>query len=216
MSSEEYLSVSPASVASPIFVKRKVLKPEPILLHTFINEIPTTVRKLNCNAANAEGMDDPVSRLFRRLHITKDEISRHAFIEQNKNYTRNLISTDHETYTLLLLCWNPTKVSPIHDHPCNGCWMRVLKGTVNEKRYCKSEDGSRLMCTSDCTFLEGQNTFIKDSLGYHRIGNEGEEMSMTLHLYSPPIAKCQTWIDEGNVSSITSIMCNFSEYGKKL
>lgn len=177
MPPNEYLSASPASVASPIFIKRKIHKPELLLLHKFINEIPTAVRELNCNAENAEGMDDPVSCLFRRLHITNDEISRHAFIEPNKNYTRNLISTDHQTYTLLLLCWNPTKVSPIHDHPCNGCWMRVLKGTVNEKRYCKSEDGSHLMCTSDRTFVEGQNTFIKDSLGYHRIGNEGGEVS---------------------------------------
>lgn len=29
--------------------------------------------------------------------------------------------TIHKTFTLLLLCWNPGKESPIHDHPCDGC-----------------------------------------------------------------------------------------------
>jgi hypothetical protein len=45
---------------------------------------------------------------------------------------RNLIATDNETFTLMLLCWTPGKESPIHDHPCEGCWMRVVQGCVRE------------------------------------------------------------------------------------
>jgi hypothetical protein len=38
-----------------------------------------------------------------------------------------LIATDDETFTLLLLCWNPSKESPIHDHP----WVRLYNILVD-------------------------------------------------------------------------------------
>ena len=63
------------------------------------------------------------------------ELKEYALLEPNKNYTRNLVATDDETYDLLLLCWNPGKQSPIHDHPCDGCRVRVCKGNVEETRY---------------------------------------------------------------------------------
>lgn len=61
--------------------------------------------------------------------------------DEHKCYTRNLIATDHETFTLLLLCWNGGKASPIHDHPCRGCWMRVCEGTVFETRFADTVKG---------------------------------------------------------------------------
>ena len=61
--------------------------------------------------------DDPVNVLFRRLDLSLGEWKKYALFDPMKNYTRNLIATDDETYTLLLLCWNPSKESPIHDHP---------------------------------------------------------------------------------------------------
>ena len=52
--------------------------------------------------------------------MTQEEWEPYAFWDADKLYTRNLVSTDGESYTLLLLCWNPGKESPIHDHPCDG------------------------------------------------------------------------------------------------
>ena len=80
--------------------------------------------------------DDPVTQLFSRLDLDhQPELKEYALLEPNKNYTRNLVATDDETYDLLLLCWNPGKQSPIHDHPCDGCRVRVCKGNVEETRY---------------------------------------------------------------------------------
>ena len=115
------------------------------------------------------------------MNISKEELKPYCFIEEKKNYTRNLIATDNETFTLLLLCWNPGKYSPIHDHPCNGCWMRVCQGSVNEVRYRKKnmskkeilhqgDDEVRAFeCTMDSTYSEGEQTFIDDNLGYHKV-----------------------------------------------
>jgi len=238
------LSISPPSVTSPIFAQqnRKLLrisqetsddingndKDHEVTLDEFIELIPSVIRNSNTNPSNQDNGsdDDPITKLFRRMKLSKDEQEKYTFLESNKNYTRNLIATDHETYTLLLLCWNANKYSPIHDHPCDGCWMKVLRGTVNEKRYMNVPhvdghnhyrgDHDHLVCTSDVYFTEGQDVFIKDSLGYHKIGNDGDEASITLHLYSPPISKCRMWMNERSTSSTQSHMCNFSEYGKKI
>lgn len=130
-----------------------------------------------------------VSSTTRRLVVSKQEIQPFCLIDKDKNYTRNLIATDDETFTLLLLCWNPGKYSPIHDHPCDGCWMRVCQGCLNEVRYVtrNNDDGGKIAngeekqrnkeevcqkpfeCTMDSVFEEGQQTFIDDHLGYHKV-----------------------------------------------
>ena len=93
----------------------------PITLAEFVDTLPRILRrqKEQPDAFLQRGTeDDPVNILFHRLDLSREDIWRkYALFEPMKNYTRNLIATDDETYTLLLLCWNPDKESPIHDHP---------------------------------------------------------------------------------------------------
>ena len=92
----------------------------PIALAEFVDALPRILHSQN----NEQGAclrrgtdDDPVNLLFRRLDLSREEWRKYALFDPMKNYTRNLIATDDETFTLLLLCWNPSKESPIHDHP---------------------------------------------------------------------------------------------------
>ncbi len=75
------------------------------------------------------------------LDISDGCLDQYKHFESEKKYTRNLIATDGERFTLMLLCWNGGKESPVHDHPCRGCWMRVCEGSVTETRYAR-KDGS--------------------------------------------------------------------------
>mmetsp|Transcript_19495 Transcript_19495/g.28461 ORF Transcript_19495/g.28461 Transcript_19495/m.28461 type:complete len:248 (-) Transcript_19495:113-856(-) len=219
------LSTSPPSVLSPLFHSRKLHSRCQLSLEEFIELIPNVIRNSQKKQSLQKGGghapkqvltddDDPVANLFRRLDMTEEEMDHYSFIESHKNYTRNLIATDHQTFTLLLLCWNPNKSSPIHDHPCDGCWMRVLKGTVNEKRYVENKVRDGFVCTMDSSFQEGSQTFINDNMGYHKIGNEGSAgQAISIHLYSPPFQKCKIWMDENDIKATTSRVCHFSEYG---
>ncbi|KAI2510034.1 alkanesulfonate biosynthetic process [Fragilaria crotonensis] len=103
-----------------------------------------------------------IAGVFSRLHLDPEELTRYTHLDDSKNYTRNLVATDNTHYTLMLLCWNPGKSSPIHDHPCDGCWMQVLEGQVRECRYERTKNGV-LKCYSDETFYEGQQLHINDS-----------------------------------------------------
>lgn len=142
-------------------------------------------------------------------------MERFALVDPSRNYTRNLISTDHETYALILLVWNPGKCSPIHDHPCDGCWVRVICGAVNEVRY--EQQGEELVESSNTTLVQGGTSYMHDTIGLHKIGNASpDEPAVTLHLYSPPFYKCRVWFDtEDAGKSSEAHTCYFSEYGER-
>uniref|UniRef100_K3WU36 Cysteine dioxygenase n=1 Tax=Globisporangium ultimum (strain ATCC 200006 / CBS 805.95 / DAOM BR144) TaxID=431595 RepID=K3WU36_GLOUD len=142
------------------------------------------------------------------------ELERFAYADTSKNYTRNLIATDNETYALILIVWNRGKYSPIHDHPCDGCWVKVINGAINEVRYV-SQDG-KLVESSNVTLDQGV-TYMDDSMGFHKIGNPSATVdATTLHLYSPPYDKCRVWFDTENADkSSVAHAYYFSEFGER-
>lgn len=111
--------------------------------------------------------------------------------------------------------WNPGKYSPIHDHPCDGCWVKVITGCANEVRY-QIQD-HKLVEVDNATFAHGV-TYMHDDFGLHKMGNPSSSTdAVTLHLYSPPYPKCQIWFDEGDATKSSEARpCYFSEYGERV
>mmetsp|Transcript_16703 Transcript_16703/g.30242 ORF Transcript_16703/g.30242 Transcript_16703/m.30242 type:complete len:273 (+) Transcript_16703:91-909(+) len=210
------------SSGRPITLKEFTKALPPILRQQKENERKcksSSSHQQECQTQNAlrGTKDDPVNTLFRRLDLTLGEWKKYAMFESKKNYTRNLIATDDETFTLLLLCWNPGKESPIHDHPCDGCWLRVCQGKIQETRYEINTETDRMDVTSDEVFEDDAPAFINDSMGYHKVGNPSTSTpAITLHLYCPPFNQCKIWLDPSHASSPSkACMCNYSEYGVK-
>ncbi|EQC27259.1 hypothetical protein SDRG_14881 [Saprolegnia diclina VS20] len=161
----------------------------------------------------------PLHKMDEVKHALEDfsgdmaELGRYAHFDPSRNYTRNLIATDNESYALMLLCWNKGKYSPIHDHPSDGCWVRLIQGTVNEVRYANT--GTELVETSNDNIVEGVS-FMSDSLGLHKIGNPSDEVdAITLHLYAPPYDKCKLWFDPSDATKVSTAVSSFySEFGE--
>uniref|UniRef100_K3WU71 Cysteine dioxygenase n=1 Tax=Globisporangium ultimum (strain ATCC 200006 / CBS 805.95 / DAOM BR144) TaxID=431595 RepID=K3WU71_GLOUD len=153
--------------------------------------------------------------LLERFPVNMDELKQFAHFDPSRNYTRNLISTDHETYALMLLCWNRGKYSPIHDHPSDGCWVKVIQGHVNEVRYQKQ--GSKLVETANTVLTSGV-TYMDDSLGLHKVGNPHAEIdAITMHLYSPPYEKCRVWFDPEDADKSSVAVSNYyTEFGQRI
>ena len=173
----------------------------------------------------------------RRVELPQSEWERYAAVDPAKCYTRNLVATDRRTYTLLVLVWTPGKASAIHDHPCDGCWMRVLSGSIREFRYAPKVSGTAattapgqqscggggdsarraatLECVRDDVYEEGQVLYIEDCLGYHKVENPSSTaLAVTMHLYSPPFDRCRVWLDETSSESSRSSWVQYdSEYG---
>ncbi len=124
-----------------------------------------------------------------------------------------MIATDGSTFTLMLLCWTPGKESPVHDHPCEGCWMRVVSGTVAETRYALTVAVGPVQ-TQFSTAAAPAVLYITDSIGLHKIGAVAGP-ARTLHLYSPPYRSCRIWPGSEVPSAVASVcvVTYFSEYG---
>mmetsp|Transcript_3796 Transcript_3796/g.5829 ORF Transcript_3796/g.5829 Transcript_3796/m.5829 type:complete len:238 (+) Transcript_3796:124-837(+) len=208
-------------------------KSSPITLHQLIQQLPPLLHSQNSKLqqlpiqernhfdATIRGTDaDPVNQLFGRVDLTKEEEEwrKYAFFDEKKNYTRNLIATDEETFTLLLLCWNAGRESPIHDHPCDGCWVRLCQGRVREIRYECNDETDTMEVTSDMILEDDAPTFISDIQGYHKVGNPDPTLpAVTLHLYCPPFRRCKIWMKDCNdeLTASNACMCYYSEYGVK-
>jgi cysteine dioxygenase len=185
-------------------------------MESFVESIPDAIRSRKTLNIEPGAYNDPVADLFRRSDLPKSEWMKYAIRDESKPYTRNLISTDDKTYTLLLLVWNPHQVSPIHNHPCDGCWLNVLQGSIYETRY-----DDVLNTTSHNSYRSSDETtlsYITDNMGYHRVGNDNREgeIAVTMHLYSPPFDTCRCWDDANDdpTKPREGHNINHSEYGK--
>jgi len=155
-----------------------------------------------------------IADAMRDLDISDGCLDQYKHFESEKKYTRNLIATDGERFTLMLLCWNGGKESPVHDHPCRGCWMRVCEGSVTETRYAR-KDGS-LVEVGAGTFESPAVAYVHDSMGLHKVGAAMQcERACTLHLYAPPFSTCSIWLDPSCADkAMHPVVTYHSEYGE--
>ena len=102
------------------------------------------------------------------------------------SYTRNLVS-ENPMYRLLVLCWGPGQISPIHDHFGSTCAVLVVGGTATETRYTLTAEG---LARPTGTFVYGPGTvFGGQDADIHALGNcrtDGAGL-VTVHVYSPPL-----------------------------
>ncbi len=97
-------------------------------------------------------------------------------------YKKNLVKKNDEL-EMIVICWNNNQVSGIHDHPSNGCILKVLQGELEEHNYCNINNKLELLNVNLCkensiSYQEGKN-------GLHSIKNH-DNKTISLHIYSPP------------------------------
>ena len=109
--------------------------------------------------------------------------------------------------------------SPIHDHPCDGCWMRCIQGAVAETRYTMPASPTAgptpaLEELSCCTLTAPGVAYIDDQQGLHKVGSVGDGPAITLHLYAPPFAECRVWLNPACPDRVLRPVVTFhSEHG---
>jgi cysteine dioxygenase len=156
---------------------------------------------------------------LNRTVVTPSELSTFALFDPRLPYTRNLVATDNTHYTLLILCWNVDKESPIHDHPCDGCFIKALQGKIRESRYVKdaSPESDQLVLFQETIVHSGAVTYMDDFVGYHKVGCAGTEPAITLHLYTPPYHSCKVWASPERFSSWSEGKVTFySKHGQPM
>ena len=109
-------------------------------------------------------------------------------------YKRTLLYQD-DNIDIYVIGWDSYQASRIHDHPDNGCVMRVLRNQVSEETYIMRDAGLERL-THKCLKV-GETGHIKKNTILHKIFNETGEKSLSLHVYSPPNYKTKYYDEKG-------------------
>ena len=110
-------------------------------------------------------------------------------------YVSKRYEGDDHSYSLQIFVWPPSPATKIHGHSSWGVYCCSL-GSSREERYERLDDGSRL----DHAHLkeiwqlmwsreDGVSSVLPGDGGIHRIGNPGDSVAISVHLYGPRIGE---------------------------
>lgn len=128
------------------------------------------------------------------LNIPLEDWAPYALFSEEK-YTRNCVART-EAYELVLLCWEPGQITPVHCHNDQECWVHVVQGNFVEQRYRSKEDNAPLSPDQELHLMTERTSYMNDGMGYHLLKNSAEGRSMSLHLYAAPIDRCRIYNEE--------------------
>ncbi|ELU11505.1 hypothetical protein CAPTEDRAFT_221618 [Capitella teleta] len=131
------------------------------------------------------------------------------------HYTRNLVDRGNGAYNLIVLCWNDSQGSGIHNHSSSNCFVKILSGKLRETQFEYPVSETALKKTSLQDYGTNEVTFINDDIGVHRMENPSHsEPCISLHLYYPPFMSCSVY-DEVHGKETPATMVFHTEYGQK-
>src|SRR5437899_2784710 len=102
--------------------------------------------KINNEFKNGMRLEDMGWILKEYCGIDWMEYERYSEI----SYTRNLVFRN-DCFEIMVICWNSGQRSCIHDHPSNGCFLKVLKGDLIEESYKMVDGKPALVKTTELT-----------------------------------------------------------------
>jgi predicted metal-dependent enzyme (double-stranded beta helix superfamily) len=70
-----------------------------------------------------------VTEFLNDYKLPDQELKNYLHFKDNK-YARNLVYKDKD-FEILIVCWHPEQIAPIHGHEGEKCWMRVEAGSLN-------------------------------------------------------------------------------------
>jgi hypothetical protein len=95
-------------------------------------------------------------------------------------YHRKLLYSSPE-YDLVIITWCKDQGCAIHNHPENGCTVKILQNHITEELY----DADTLKLCKSSTYEKDDIMYIDDTIGYHRMCNKCDEPCVSLHVYAP-------------------------------
>ena len=132
---------------------------------------------------------EEVSTFIMNSYISKNSLTKYKYFSK-KMYTRNQIYKD-KYFEILLLCWLPNQMAPIHGHEGEKCWFKVLNGSLEICNY-------SLQSTNPLSLI--LNEKIDASVGYvdgpaeiHSIKNCSQDPVSTLDIYTKPYDTCAVY-----------------------
>lgn len=100
--------------------------------------------------------------------------------------TNNTQFGTRSKFGIAVLTWMPGQMTDIHNHPKYGCIMMPLQGKLTEERFIDIPTLQNKFWSGQKNIITpGQVTYIDNDLACHRVSNAGNDIAVSLHVYSP-------------------------------
>jgi hypothetical protein len=151
-----------------------------------LSELPTELALERAAAFLARLVDDPIFHEAEIFPLLEEARSMQADWYVARSYEGG-----EHSCSLQIFVWPPGTETKIHDHSSWGVY-RCAVGSVLEERYERLDDGSRLdhahlkkiwhlMWSTE----DGASSVLPNDGGIHRVGNPGDSVAISVHLYGP-------------------------------
>lgn len=161
------------------------------LIHNFFSK-SKSLQSINkvCDILNTNY--NSFKNLFHQFQEKKIKIieAKEVSSEKGNSYIRNVIFRNDD-YEIIIIKWNPKSKTTIHDHASRGCCMLLLDGSLKECRYTYLQDSVKLDSTN--YYSKTKATYIDNTMYVHCIENDTEQISYSIHIYSPPLHKAKVY-----------------------
>jgi predicted metal-dependent enzyme (double-stranded beta helix superfamily) len=152
-----------------------------------LSELPTEPALQRAAPLLAHLARDPAFVQFEILPLLQEVEGREDW------YVARSYEGKDNSFSLQVFVWPPSTGTGIHDHSSWGVFGCAV-GSVLEERYERLDDGSR----SDHARLRkiwqllwsregGASSVLPHDGGIHRVGNPGDSLAISVHLYGPRI-----------------------------
>ena len=110
-------------------------------------------------------------------------------------YVAHRYGGKEHSFSLQVFVWPPGTGTRIHDHSTWGVYCCTV-GSVLEERYERLDDGSRpdhahlrKIWALSWSSEDGVSSVLPHDGGIHRVGNPGDGLAISVHLYGPRIGE---------------------------
>jgi cysteine dioxygenase len=197
---------------------------EDVSLDRFVHEIETMSAGLVTKQAIAD--------LLTRYRIADRDLVPYRTWNPER-HTRNLIFRNR-MIEVMLICWQPGAITPLHTHNGQLGWMVVTEGTIVVENYrqvrCNRPENQQVAgidCIAGATEIEMElldrevvepwsavNTVDKNQT-IHRILNPSDQPAVSLHIYSQPIDSCVVFDMENQTCRRRELAYDMKEDGAR-
>ena len=151
-----------------------------------------------------------VSKFISQYNFSAKELDSYCFYKKNK-YSRNLVHKEKD-FEILIVCWNPGQVAPIHGHEGEKCWMRVESGALQICNYKLDRVNPLTLTMTDLT--KGAAGYLDGPAEIHSVENVYNETAVSLHIYAKPFDKCDIYDLDAGIIRKTELL--YDSMNKKL
>jgi predicted metal-dependent enzyme (double-stranded beta helix superfamily) len=151
-----------------------------------LSELPTDLALQQAAPCLAHLVKDPTFLEAEILPLLKEARG----TEEDWYVAHSYEGKDH-SYSLQVFVWPPSTETKIHDHSSWGVYCCAV-GSVLEERYERLDDGSRpdharlkKIWQLSWSKEDGVSSVLPHDGGIHRVGNPGDSVAISVHLYGP-------------------------------